>query len=363
MSPASARDVAAAGAVTNEPVHGGHLPAEVLGLAGIEVLRGIMSRQLPWPPISHLVGLRITEVGQAAATFTLPITEWLRVPQGIVTGGEVAILADGPLGCAVQASLPPATGYTTTELSISMVRPVPASGHLVARGNLVHGGRHLALSETFITDEAGRLIAHGTSRCFVFAVPATAEPAADAAAGHHESIDDWTGPWRRPAPGAVLADEIWSSQSGLEVMCGLIDGRLPAPPVTYLLGVAPVEASEGRAVFTLAASDWLTSPLGLLEGGVTACLAELALAGAVQTTVPAGTAYAPTDLRVQFLRPVPPDGRLLTAAGTVVHRGRTMATSRADVVNSDGKLVATATGSSVILPGSRADLRDLPHLG
>ena len=50
------------------------------------------------------------------------------------------------------------------------------------------------------------------------------------------------------------------------------------------------------------ASRWLTSPLGLVEGGVTACLAEFALAGAIQTTVPAGTAYAPIDLRVQFIR-------------------------------------------------------------
>lgn len=363
MTPVPAHVVAAADSVVNEPVHGGYIPADVLGLPGLELLRRIIHHQLPWPPINHLTGLRFTEVGPAAATFTLPITDWLKVPQGIVTAGEVAILADAPLGCAVHSTLPRATGYTTTELSISMMRPVPAPGNLVARGRLVHGGRQLALSEVFITDDAGRLIAHGTSRCFVFPISGASEPVADAPATPHESIDDWIGPWRRPAPGAVLTDEVWSSASGLDIMRGLIDGRLPAPPVTYLLGVAPVDASEGRAVFTVAAGEWLASPLGLVEGGVTACLADLALACAVQTTVPAGVAYAPTDLRVQFIRAVPPDGRPLTATGTVVHRGRTMATARADVVNSDGKLVATATGSAVILPGRRADLRDLPPTG
>jgi uncharacterized protein (TIGR00369 family) len=363
MSPLPARETIASAAVVNEPVHGGHIPAEAFGLSGIELLRSLVSQRIPWPPIAHLTGMRFTEVGPCAATFTMPITDWLRVPQGIVTGGEVAILADGPLGCAVHSALPPATGYTTTELSISMVRPVPPAGHLVARGNLVHGGRQLALSEVFVTDDAGRLIAHGTSRCFVFPLAGTPEAPANLPQPHHDDPAGWLAPWQRSAPGSVLPDEVWASQSGLEVMRGLIDGRLPAPPVAYLLGMFPVEASEGRAVFSVHASDWLTSPLGLVEGGITACVAELALASAVQTTIPAGTAYAPTDLRVQFIRPVPPDGRALTATGTVVHRGRTVATARADVVNSDQKLVATATGSAVILPGRRADLRDLPQLG
>jgi len=345
--------------VVREPVRGGHIPAELLGFAGIDLLRLLMTQHVQWPPIAYLTGIRFTEVGAGTATFTMPITDWLKTPQGIVTGGEVAILADGPLGCAVHSVLPPGAGYTTTELSISMVRPVPASGHLVARGSVVHGGRQLALSEVYITDDAGRLIAHGTSRCFLFRGPGDPPSApTDIGAPHRNDLDGWVPPYRRPALGTVLDSEIWSSPSGLDIMDGLITGALPAPPLAYLLGARPVDAAAGRCVFQLPATEWLTSPLGLVEGGVTACVAELALASAVQTTVPAGTAYAPTDLHVQFLRPVPADGAMLTATGTVVHRGRTIAVARADVVNAAGKPVATATGSAVILPGRRADLRD-----
>lgn len=350
--------------IVREPVRGGHIPGELLGLAGIDLLRLLMTQHIQWPPIAYLTGMRFTEVGNGTATFTMPITAWLNTPQGIVTGGEVAILADGPLGCAVHSVLPPGSGYTTTELSISMVRPVPPSGHLVARGRVVHGGRQLALSEVSITDDIGRLVAHGTSRCFVFHPPGDPPPPpAGIGPAHRDDLDGWVPPYRRPALGTVLDGEIWSSQSGLEIMDGLITGALPLPPLAYLLGARPADASEGRCVFQLPATDWLTSPLGLVEGGVTACIADLALACAVQTTVPAGTAYAPTDLRVQFLRPVPPDGGIITATGTVVHRGRTVAVTRADVANAEGKLVATATGSAVILPGRRADLRDLPHMG
>ena len=349
--------------VVREQVRGGHIPKDLFGLSGIDLLRSLQTEQIPLPPIHYLTGMRFTEVGTGTATFTLPITDWLKTPQGIVTGGEVAILADGPLGYAVQSVLPPGTGFTTTELSISMVRPVPASGNLIARGSLVHGGRQLALSEVFVTDDTGRLIAHGTSRCFVFQVPAAPSPPSDNQPAHREDADGWVAPYQRPALGTVLDDDIWSSQSGLEVMDELVTGALPPPPLAYLIGCRPVDASEGRCVFQLPATEWLTSPSGFVEGGCIACIADLSPAAAVQTTMPAGTSFAPTDLHVQLIRPVLPDGQPLTATGTVVHRGRTVAASRAEVTNAGGKLVATATGSAVILPGRRADLRDVPHLG
>ena len=83
----------------------------------------------------------------------------------------------------------------------------------------------------------------------------------------------------------------------------------------------------------------------------------------MQTTVPAGTAIAPTDLRVQFLRPVATDGALLTARASVLHRGRSFAAARAEVTNAQGKLVALGGASALILPNRRGDLRDGPSLG
>jgi uncharacterized protein (TIGR00369 family) len=104
-----------------------------------------------------------------------------------------------------------------------------------------------------------------------------------------------------------------------------------------------------------AGSEWLCSPIqGRLYGGAIALLAGTAIDGTVQTTLPAGTAFGPVDLKVYFLRPVPPDGRDLVARGTVIHRGRSIAIGTSDVFNADGKKVAVATGSAVILPGRPA---------
>ncbi len=57
-----------------------------------------------------------------------------------------------------------------------------------------------------------------------------------------------------------------------------------------------------------------------LYGSAIAMLADTAIDGTVQTTLPAGTALAPVNLKVYFLRPVSPDGRDLLARGTVIYR-------------------------------------------
>jgi uncharacterized protein (TIGR00369 family) len=155
--------------------------------------------------------------------------------------------------------------------------------------------------------------------------------------------------------GEVLPQEIWDGTDGLGVLQSLITGDLPAPPLTRFCGIAPVAAEAGATTWTMPASEWLCAPVqGRLYGGALAMLAGTAIDGTVQTTLPAGTAFGPVDLKVYFLRPVPPDGRDLVARGTVIHRGRSIAIGTSDVFNADGKKVAVATGSAVILPGRPA---------
>ena len=116
--------------------------------------------------------------------------------------------------------------------------------------------------------------------------------------------------------------------------------------------------------WTMPASPWLCSPTGLVEGGFLVYLADAAVAAASATLAPAGTASAPIDVTVKFIRPAPPDGRDLTAVGRVVNHGRTISVASAEVRNADGKLVATALGSSMLLPGrslARVVMEDETH--
>ena len=329
---------------------------EFLGLPGIEQMRTFLDGYGPRPPISHLTGMEPVEIGPGQATFVMPASEWLLAPQGLISGGTLAVLADGPLGSAIQTSLPAATPYTTAELSMSFLRPAtPQSGTLNARGRLIHMGRSLALSEVFVEDSRGRLLAHGTSRCYVF--PPIDPPPPPPKLERVPVIDYPTpDPYLRPPPGEVVDQTIWNERSGLDVMRGFVSRELPPPPMHWLTGLMPVEAEEGSCSFVLPATGWSCSPLARVEGGMIAMLADAAIASTIQTTLPAGTAFASVDLKVTFVRPVEPDGRELLARGSMINRGRTLATARAEVVNADGKQVANAVGSAMILPGRTASL-------
>lgn len=345
-----------------EPVRGDVAPLALLNLTGMEQIRAWDRGLVPMPPLAHLTGVRMAAVGEGTSTFTMPASPWFLPPQGAITIGMLAVLADPPLGCAIQTTLPPATPYTTAELSLTAVRPVSGNGGLlVARGTVVHPGRRMALSEVAIEDDAGRLVAHGTSRCMVLHEVRDWLPSFETLQPipMPDTSDD---PWLRPVSGEVLGQEVWDAHDGLEILRLLAAGELPVPPLGRLTGLRLTGAGPGSATFTLPASGWLGSPTGNVEGGFIAMLADAALQTAIGTTAPAGCAVASVDLKVNFLRPVPTDGRELVGAGTVVHKGRSLVIANAEVVNAAGKRVALATGSALLLPGRPASLEDTTEI-
>ena len=346
--------------IWEEPVRGFYTdPGQFVALSGLDLLRSVLDGGLG-PPIGYLSGLELTSVEPGGVTFTMPVTDWLLFPQGVISGATLSILVDAPLGCTVQTALPPATPFTTAEISLRFLRTVvPQSGTLTAKGRLIHAGQSTGVSLVEVTDPAGRLVAVTSTRCAILPRVEVPWEIIEQALQHpprpHEPTWPSPHPYQRPAAGEVLAQEIWDGTDGLGVLQSLIAGDLPAPPIARFCGIAPVQAGAGTTTWTMPASQWLCAPVqGRLYGGAIAMLAGTAIDGTVQTTLPAGTAFAPVDLKVYFLRPVPPDGRDLVARGTVIHRGRSMAVGTSEVFDADGKKVAVATGSAVILPGRPA---------
>jgi uncharacterized protein (TIGR00369 family) len=154
----------------------------------------------------------------------------------------------------------------------------------------------------------------------------------------------------------VLQQEEFERRRGIEVLRALIDGELPRPPIYHLTGLRLVELAEGEAVAVLPCSKWLSTSAGTIQGGFTAMLAESAMTSAAFSTAPADTAVATLDFKVNYLRPVFPDGKEMTARARILHRGRTLVVSAAELTNAEGNQVALATGSSMYLRGRPANL-------
>jgi uncharacterized protein (TIGR00369 family) len=309
------------------------------------------------PPIHHLTGLTPVESGFGTSTFSMPATPWLQttVP-GLMSGGVLAFLADGPLGTAIITLLPPLGYMTTSDLSLSFLRPATLESEtLIGRAKVIHGGRSVAMSEVSIDDAHGHHLAHGTTRGFILTAPGAPElePPEPVI---HETADPYL---RRPVAGKPIELERWARITGLEAMRGCIAFE-NVPPIYHLTGLHPVEAGDGTCTFAMPASPWLCSPQPVLYGGAIALLADAALSCAVMTTIPAGHSFASLDLKVNYLRPVIPDGSLMTARAQLVHRGRSMALAAAELFNEEGKKIAVASSSAMVLNRPWSELAEVP---
>lgn len=152
--------------IWEEEPRGSYPDISFFGLSGLDQLRAGLNGFTPRPPISRLTGLRMVEVGMGSVTFAMPASPWFQSAAGIFLGGISAFAADAPLGTAIFSSLPPATPLVTSELSLSFLRPATIrSEKIIARGRLIQGGTKLGLSEVFVEDGLGRILAHGSSRC------------------------------------------------------------------------------------------------------------------------------------------------------------------------------------------------------
>jgi uncharacterized protein (TIGR00369 family) len=152
----------------------GLVPPEVAaGMSGLELLEGMIEGRLPAPPIMQLIGFGLVEVANGHAVFEgTPMLAHYN-PLGTVHGGYAATLLDSCMGCSVHTTLPKGVGYITLEFKVSMVRPITAeTGRVRAEGKVISSGRRVATAEGRLTDGSGRLLAHATTTCLVFVIPA-----------------------------------------------------------------------------------------------------------------------------------------------------------------------------------------------
>lgn len=127
------------------------------------------------------------------------------------------------------------------------------------------------------------------------------------------------------------------------------DGTIPPPPAARLMGFEITHAELGRVAFSMRAEEWMANPTGVIHGGLTSTLLDTVLTLAVQTKLPPERYCTTLDLNVHFVRPIVPDGQLVTGEGIAVHVGNTAGTAEGRAYDTAGKLVAHATATLAIL--------------
>jgi uncharacterized protein (TIGR00369 family) len=139
--------------------------------------------------------------------------------------------------------------------------------------------------------------------------------------------------------------------SGIEALEAIRDGRVAPPPISQHFNFDITKISEGEVSFTCTPDESAYNPIGMVHGGLVCTLLDTVIGCAVHSSLPAGVAYTSIELKVNYLRPVYGDNGDLTARGWVTKPGRRVAFAEGEVLNQQGKVLATASGTCLVMSG------------
>jgi uncharacterized protein (TIGR00369 family) len=137
-------------------------------MSGLEFVRGLAEGTLPLNTMAETLGYEVTEAANGRVIITaMPDATHLN-PAGTVHGGLGATMLDSCMGLAIHSTLEKGVGSTTLEFKISLLRAItPETGLIKAEGIVLSCGRRVGTAEGRITDQQGRLLAHGTTTCLI----------------------------------------------------------------------------------------------------------------------------------------------------------------------------------------------------
>ena len=148
----------------------GVVPADMQsGMSGLEFVQGLVDGTLPLNTMAETLGYDVAEAAGGRVVVTARPNGAHLNPAGTVHGGLAATLLDSCMGLAIRSMLEKGLAQTTLEFKISLVRPItPETGLIKAEGLVLTCGRRIGTAEGRITDDRGRLLAHGTTTCLIF---------------------------------------------------------------------------------------------------------------------------------------------------------------------------------------------------
>ncbi|NGY03660.1 PaaI family thioesterase [Solimonas terrae] len=149
-------------------------PAQRSSVSGVDFLKAIIDGRVPLPPIMETMAITPISVTHGEVVMHGAPEQRHLNPLGSVHGGYGCTLLDSVMGCAVHSTLEIGQGYTTVELKVNFTRPILPGMRVRGVGTVVNRGRQLAIADGRILAEGGKLLAHATTTCLLFAMPARA---------------------------------------------------------------------------------------------------------------------------------------------------------------------------------------------
>src|SRR2546428_5102028 len=106
----------------------------------------------------------------------------------------------------------------------------------------------------------------------------------------------------------------------------MLRGEMPQPAAATKIGMRLASFAAGEASVELEADTTHANPMGTVQGGILAAIADAAMGWAYMTTLGEGESYTTLEIKVNFLRPVRA-GRLKGARGYAAPGARSVSSN------------------------------------
>ena len=94
------------------------------------------------------------------------------------------------------------------------------------------------------------------------------------------------------------------------------------------------------------------NPQGIVHGGIITAIADTSIGLALRSQLRSGLTHRTAQLNVHFL--VKGEGTELIGRGRALHLGQRMGYGESEVLDGDGRLLARASGTFIVLPAPGA---------
>ncbi|HEX2030322.1 MAG TPA: PaaI family thioesterase [Actinomycetota bacterium] len=128
--------------------------------------------------------------------------------------------------------------------------------------------------------------------------------------------------------------------------------RVRNSPFHRWAGMELVSVGGGRAEVSMDLEDQHFNPQRIVHGGIISAMADTSIGLALRSMLPAGQTHRTAQLNVHFL--AKGEGNRLVGRGRSLHLGKRMGYGEAEVLDGDGRLLARATATFIVLPAPGA---------
>lgn len=123
-------------------------------------------------------------------------------------------------------------------------------------------------------------------------------------------------------------------------------------PLMDWLNAKVIEVNEGHVKMSFKVEKYMLNPIEIMHGGIMATILDEVM-GAASFTLGRPNGFATINMNVDYLNPARA-GEIVIGEGTIIRAGKTVLHVKAELYNTDNKLLAKATsnmiGTSVQLP-------------